>query len=230
MDRAQLLVIPGRAEQQADIAMSWLNTEARGQVADFSVFDDATANIFGGRLEHGEAEILARDVEASKGFEDTHEWKEQGVDLWQAWGRWRVNEGRTPADRANQLHEFKFRLRLDARPKHAAAWTGSLPANVVERGPGRTLLQNARGGQGVVVGNPPIVVFGDLSDRDAKAKKASIHGVKGFGDAREVEKIVVEESVQFWVGPGEGPTHDGANFLDHRGGEAGGEDCAAGGA
>jgi hypothetical protein len=161
---------------------------------DVSVFDDATAKIFGCRLEHGAAEIIARDVKAPKGFEETHKRKEKGVHLWQAW-RWRrVNEGRAPADRANQVHEFKFRLRFDSRPNHAAAWTSSLPANVVERGAGRPLLHHARGGQAVVVGNSPIVVFGDLSDRDAKAKKASIHGVKGSGDRREVEKIVVEVS------------------------------------
>ena len=150
-----------------------------------------------------------------------------GENLGETRRRPRIDERRTPAVGADDVDQFDFRLRLHARPKHAARGTGSLPANVVERGMGRAYLQHMCRGQRVVVRDLAILVLGDLCDRDAEAEQTSVDGIESFGHNRVVEEVAVEDGAQLWIGVGERPAHDGAHFLDYWRGQTSGENRAA---
>jgi hypothetical protein len=79
---------------------------ARGDLADFCVFDDAAAKAFHRGLEHGAAKVVAVDVEAGERLEEAAEGIEKGVEFGLRGGGLGVDERRVSTTLRHMLTEF----------------------------------------------------------------------------------------------------------------------------
>jgi len=187
---------------------------AGGDLADFGVFDDTAAEFFDGGLQHRAAEIVAVDVEVGEGLEEAAEGLDHRVEFGEARGRLGVNEGGAPAVGFDEVDQVLLGLRFDARPEHAAAGLGSLPADVMEGPAGALQFEHVGGGERVGVGDGAVFLLGNLRGGDAEAKQAGVSGTKGVFDGRVIQKILVNERAQFGTGVHERAADDGANFVN----------------
>jgi hypothetical protein len=129
----------------------------------------------------------------------------------------------------DKFDEVVLGLRFHARPKHAAAGLGSLPADVMEGRAGAFVFEHVGGGERVGIGDGAVFLLGNLRGGNAEAEKAGIDGAEDLFDGRVIQKILVDKGAQLGTGVHQRAPGDGAHFVDDGSGKAGVEDgCTRG--